>query len=136
MKAAERALRATIRQELGLPKLQFGKSIDITALARAHGFDPSFELPDTDDDNDSEHHRDKHIRVLLTEKQLERRLRTIHDRYRGHERETGLHTLVLVFGFVEWFEDDESDLALHAPALVLPVHLERTEQPQDDCVAC
>lgn len=126
LQAAERNLRAAVRQELGLPKLRFGKSIDIVALARVHGFDPSFELPDTDDDADSDHHRDSHIRVLLTEKQLERRLSTIHDRYRGHERETGLHTLFLVFGFVEWFEDDESDLALHAPALLLPVHLERT----------
>lgn len=126
VQTAERDLRASVREELGLPKLRFGKSIDITALARAHGFDPSFELPDTDEDADSDHHRDNTIRVLLTEKQLERRLSTIHDRYRSHERETGLHTLFLVFGFVEWFEDDDSDLALHAPALLLPVHLERT----------
>lgn len=126
LQKAERTLRAALRQELGLPKLQFGKSIDIAALARAHGFDPSFELPDTDDDVDSDHHRDNKIRVLLTEKQLDRRLSTIHDRYRSHERETGLHTLFLVFGFVEWFEYDDSELALHAPALLLPVHLERT----------
>lgn len=126
MQSAERMLRTKVRQELGLPKLQFGKSIDIAALARAHGFDPSFELPDTDDENDADHHRDDRIRVLLTEKQLERRLSTIHDRYRSHEREMGLHTLFLVFGFVEWFEDEESELALHAPALILPVHLERT----------
>jgi len=122
---AERALRAAVRQELGLPKLQFGKSIDIAALARAHGFDPSFELSDTDEDQDADHHRDNKIRVLLTEKQLDRRLSTIHDRYRSHERETGLHTLFLAFGFAEWFEDDESDQAFHAPALLLPVHLER-----------
>nr|WP_283938533.1 DUF4011 domain-containing protein [Sphingomonas alba] len=126
LQKAERSLRAAVRQELGLPKLQFGKSIDIVALARAHGFDPSFELPDSDEDEDEDHHRDNKIRVLLTEKQLDRRLSTIHDRYRGHERETGLHTLFLAFGFVEWFEDDESDLAFHAPALLLPVHLERT----------
>lgn len=125
LQAAERQLRGKVRQELGLPKLQFGKSIDVQALARAHGFDPSFELQDSDDEQDAAHHRDDKIRVLLTEKQLERRLSTIHDRYRGHERETGLHTLFLAFGFVEWFEDDESDLAFHAPALLLPVHLER-----------
>lgn len=126
LQAAERQLRAKVREELKLPKLQFGKSIDIQALARAHGFDPSFELSDSDDETDEAHHRDDKIRVLLTEKQLERRLSTIHDRYRGHERETGLHTLFLVFGFAEWFEDDQSELGLHAPALLLPVHLERT----------
>ena len=126
LQAAERALRARVRQQLGLPKLSFGKTIDIASLARAHHFDPSYELRDSDDDEDAEHHRDNLIRVLLTEKQLERRLGTIHDRYRSHERETGLHTLFLVFGFVEWFEDDDSQLALHAPALLLPVHLERS----------
>jgi very-short-patch-repair endonuclease len=122
---AERALRAGVRAQLGLPKLIFGKAIDIATLARAHGFDPSFELKDSGDETDAEHHLDDRIRVLLTTKQLERRLTTIHDRYRGHESETGLHTLFLAFGFVEWFEDDESGTPLHAPALLLPVHLHR-----------
>lgn len=126
LQAAERALRARVRQQLGLSKLSFGKTIDIASLARAHHFDPSYELRDSDDDEDAEHHRDNLIRVLLTEKQLERRLSTIHDRYRSHERETGLHTLFLVFGFAEWFEDDDSELPLHAPVLLLPVHLERS----------
>src|SRR6185437_13701554 len=42
-----------------------------------------------------------------------------------HARETGLHTLVLIFGFVQWYEDEESDVALHAPLLLLPVQMER-----------
>ena len=36
LQRAERIIRANVRQELGLPKLEFGKSIDIAALARAH----------------------------------------------------------------------------------------------------
>ena len=125
MQDADRALRARVRAGLGLPRLATGKSIDIAALARAHGFDPSFELR-SDDDADAKHLRDDKIRVLLTADRLETRLRTIHDRYRGHAAETGLHTLYVAFGFVEWFEDETSKLALHAPALILPVTLDRS----------
>ena len=97
---------------MGLPRLATGKSVDIVALARAHGFNPSFELRG-DDDSFAKRDRDGRIRVLLTADRLETRLRTIHDRYRGHAAETGLHTLYVVFGFVEWFEDETSKIALH-----------------------
>jgi very-short-patch-repair endonuclease len=121
---AERALRAVVRAELGLPALDYGKAIDVKALALAHGFDPSFDLRDSDEGVE-DHHQDNSIRVLLIGKELDKRLKTIWDRYRGHARETGLHTLFLAIGFVQWFDDDLSDIALHAPLLLLPVELER-----------
>ena len=122
---AERALRARVRQELSLPAISYGKALDVKALAIAHGFDPSFDLKNSDDGDTQAHHEDDKLRVLLTRKELEKRLKTIWDRYRGHARETGLHTLFLVFGFVQWYEDETSDVALHAPLLLLPVQLER-----------
>ncbi|OHC95412.1 MAG: hypothetical protein A2792_06445 [Sphingomonadales bacterium RIFCSPHIGHO2_01_FULL_65_20] len=120
---AERALRARVRQQLGLPKLDFGKGLDVTALARAHGFDPSYELKMSDDGDVAAHHEDDDMRVLLTRKELDRRLKSIDDRATSHLRETGHHTLHLAFGFVQWFEDDASDLASYAPLLLLPVKL-------------
>ena len=122
---AERALRARVREELGLPKLTYGKGLDVTAIARAHGFDPSFELKFSDDDGLESHHEDDSIRVLLTQKELDKRLKTIWDRAGTHLRETGLHTLHLVFGFVQWFEDDTSEIPMQAPLLMLPVALQR-----------
>ncbi|QOV93449.1 DUF4011 domain-containing protein [Novosphingobium sp. ES2-1] len=124
---AERGLRARVRQQLGLPKLDYGRSIDVAALARAHGFDPSYDLKASDDGDVAPHHEDDDIRVLLTRKELERRLKTIDDRATSHLRETGHHTLHLAFGFVQWFEDEESDLASHAPLLLLPVKLAKDE---------
>lgn len=124
---AERALRGRVRQQLGLPKLEYGKSLDVAALARAHGFDPSYDLKMSDDGDVAAHHEDDQIRVLLTRKELDRRLKSIDDRATSHLRETGHHTLHLAFGFVQWFEDDESDLASHAPLLLLPVKLAKDE---------
>lgn len=124
---AERALRARVRQELGLPKLDYGKSLDVVALARAHGFDPSYDLKLSDDGDVAAHHEDDQIRVLLTRKELDRRLKSIDDRATSHLRETGHHTLHLAFGFVQWFEDDASDVVSHAPLLLLPVKLAKDE---------
>ena len=124
---AERSLRARVRAHLGLPKLDYGKSLDLAALARAHGFDPSYDLKASDDGGVSAHHEDDSIRVLLTRKELDRRLKSIADRSTSHLRETGHHTLHLAFGFVQWFEDDASDIASHAPLLLLPIALAKDE---------
>jgi hypothetical protein len=122
---AERNLRARVRDLLGLPKLDYGKGLDVVSIARAHGFDPSFDLKFSDDGDLSAHHTDQHIRVLLTQKELEKRLKSIWDRSGTHLRETGLHTLHLVFGFVQWFADASSDIPMQAPLLLMPVGLER-----------
>lgn len=124
---AERALRSRVRAQLGLPKLDYGKGLDVAAIARAHGFDSSFDLKSSDDDEVAAHHQDDRIRVLLTQKELERRLKSVADRATSHLRETGHHTLHLIFGFVQWYEDEASDLVSHAPLLLLPVTLEKDE---------
>lgn len=122
---AETALRRRVRAQLGLPSLAMGKGVDIAAIARAHGFNPSFDLKWSDDEGIAPHHTDGRVRVLLMARELEKRLKGIWDRYRSHERETGLHTLYLALGFVEWFEDGATRPAYYAPLLLLPVELER-----------
>lgn len=122
---AERALRTRIRATLGLPLLDYGKGLDITALARAHGFDTSFDLKASGGPDVAAHHEDDRLRVLLIEKDLEKRLKSIWDKYRSHERETGLHTLFLVFGFVQWHDDQTGDDPHFAPALLQAITMER-----------
>jgi very-short-patch-repair endonuclease len=121
---AERELRKVIRKQLGLPAFEYGKALDVIALAKAHGFDPSYDLKNSDEPLD-DHHQDNHIRVLFTRNELEKQLKKIWEKYKSHARETGLHTLFLVFGFVQWYEDEASDVALHAPLLLLSTELER-----------
>ena len=125
---ADRALRGRVRAQLGLPTLDYGKSLDVSALAKAHGFDPSYDLKFSDDGDIAAHHEDDNIRVLLTRKELDRRLKSINDRATSHLRETGHHTLHLAIGFVQWFEDNASDLVSHAPLLLLPVSLEKDDK--------
>ena len=126
LQAAERALRQRIRKDLGLPHLEYGKTLDMKAFALANGVNPSFDLESSDEARD-EHHEDDRLRVLLTEKELQKRLKAIWDRYRSHHRETGIHTLYLAFGFVQW-EDDNSRGANFAPVLLLAVELHREKK--------
>ena len=138
---AERELRARVRALLGLPSLDYGKGVDVFALAKAHGFDTSFDLRASDDDDVAAHHQDGRLRVLLIRKELDKRLKAIWERYRSHERETGLHTLFLAFGFVEWRDHMTGDTPHFAPALLQAATLERkpmrgryeyTLRPHDD----
>jgi hypothetical protein len=120
----ERRLRARVRESLGLPQLHVGGKPNIQEFARAHGFNPSYELENRDG-AEAKHLTDNKIRVLYTQDRLETRLRTIHDRYRAFAAETGIHTLQVAFGFVEWREDDASTIVHHAPLLLMPVLLTR-----------
>lgn len=126
LEAAERALRSRIRKQNGLPHLDYGKALDMKAFAEANGVNPSFDLAASDDDRE-DHHEDDQLRVLLTEKELQKRLKSIWDRYRSHYRETGIHTLYLAFGFVQW-EDESSRGANFAPVMLLAVELHREKK--------
>ena len=61
---------------------------------------------------------DDRIRVLFTRDQLDRRLRGIFDRNRTVEAETGVHTLQIAFGFLEWRETASSSERYYAPLLL------------------
>ena len=123
LQTAERSLRAKVRAQLDLPELKFGKAVDLVALAQANGFDTSYDLRSSTDTRET-HHDDDRLRVLLPEKDLQKRLKSIWDRYRLHYRETGIHTLYLAIGFVEWMEDGR-EAKNHAPVLLLAVEIER-----------
>ena len=56
LQEAERRLRSRVREQLGLPPINYGKMLDVKALARAHGFDPSFDLKNSDDEDTAAHH--------------------------------------------------------------------------------
>ena len=124
MQAAERRLRARVRAALGLPVLSYGKGLDVRALAKAHGFDPSYDLKFSDEHGTEDHHEDDRLRTLLVQKDLQKKLKGTWERYRLHLRETGLHTLYLAMGFVEWFENGKTQ-ANHAPVLLMAVELDR-----------
>lgn len=117
--AIEEALRGRVRTSLGLPRLRVAGQLNIVEYARAHGINPSFELTMRPDDP-AAHLADDKIRALYVKNRLETRLRGIHDKYRAHASESGIHTLYIAFGFIEWPEEAGAAASHHAPLLLMP----------------
>ena len=66
------------------------------------------------------------VRVLQYRDELDRSVRLMDSKAKSIIEESGANMLYLAFGFLEWYESDDSDEAHLAPLLMVPVRLERT----------
>jgi hypothetical protein len=122
----ERELRDKVRDELGMPSRTDVKSLGKTDYAKMLGINPDYDLPTLQpEDGGKPDHRDNNLQTLLYPNELERKLAGLREGARKSIQETGLNTLYLAFGMLEWYESDQSDKRLLAPLLLYPVTLER-----------
>ncbi|PZV07295.1 MAG: hypothetical protein DCF22_22255 [Leptolyngbya sp.] len=122
----ERELRDKVRDELGMPFRTDVQSLSKTDYARHLGINPDYDLPTLQsEDGGKPAHRDNNLQTLLYLSELERKLAGLREGARKSIQETGLNTLYLAFGMLEWYESDQSDKRLLAPLLLYPVTLER-----------
>jgi very-short-patch-repair endonuclease/DNA polymerase III delta prime subunit len=117
----DRSLRDVVRSKLGLQPRPQRKQLDLAEHARQHKIDPSIELPK---DGERAGVRRRRLQTLLLPENLQARLDTIQDLARLSEQEMGLSTLFLAFGFLEWYQAEDSEKANFAPLLLLPVSLQ------------
>jgi hypothetical protein len=118
---AEASLRRRVREKLGLPRRSSEPDITPQDWARKHGLNPAYELTGP---TNAQHQADA-LHTLLFREQLDKYLRRLHEQTRLASEETGVHTLYLAFGFLEWYEAEHSTQALYAPLLLYPVELTR-----------
>ncbi len=121
----EREARDRARQAIGLQPWRPEIGLSAEELARRHGIDPSFELPRPGAEPEADRHHDDALQTLLKAAELDLRLRLLSDRARTSVRDTGVNTLFAAFGFVEWYEDDASELAHFAPLILVPLEITR-----------
>jgi very-short-patch-repair endonuclease len=74
---------------------------------------------------DQNQHYDLNLQTPYTATILERRCGRLLKDARTAIEETGSNFLFLSIGFLEWYEDDESDISYRAPLILIPVQLER-----------
>jgi RecA/RadA recombinase len=117
----ERELRDKVRSQLGLPPRQKKAEINRAEHARFVGIDPSPELQAKPS---KASHTDQALQTLKFPDELESIAERISGDARLAEQEMGLSTLFLGFGFLEWYESDDSEAKALAPLLLLPVKLE------------
>ena len=98
--------------------------------AKVKGFNTSYELPLSTRSKDSKHN-DTNIQSLLFPRELEAQLRNIRTKANTAIEETGANILYLAFGFLEWFEDEKSDVKRQAPLYLIPVKIDRASLNKD-----
>jgi very-short-patch-repair endonuclease len=124
---ADTALRERLRAALGMDRRIRPDTTDaaaIEAYARGEGFRPDFEL--------ATGHRGiapQHLTCLALPAAFEKRAERLLKKAAEVERETGVATLHLALGFLEWTEADSSELPLASPLLLLPVAITMHKTP-------
>jgi very-short-patch-repair endonuclease len=117
----DRELRDHIRNEFDLPPRPKKTEINRAEHARRANIDPNPELARV---KAKPSRGDAALQTLKFPDELERVLEKILADARLSEQEMGLSTLFLSFGFLEWYESDNSDKKAFAPLLLLPVALD------------
>jgi len=122
----ERELRNSVRQQLGLPVRTEKDSISLAEWAKQNDISPSFELPFPDPQGeDLEKHLDMKIQTLLLPDQMERKMSGLYHQTQSGLAETGINTLFCSWGYLEWYESENSDKPFFAPLILLPLEMKR-----------
>jgi len=120
----ERALRDRVRATLGLPPRPDQRAMPVGEYARQVGLNPSFDLPQSGDQN-SARHLDAEIQTLLFPDRMQAKLTSLREGARRSLEETGINTLYAAYGFLEWYEAPHSEKPMYAPLLLQPLEIER-----------
>jgi very-short-patch-repair endonuclease len=117
----ERGLRDRLRLVL---RLDARVKPSVAERARELGIDPSYDLP-REVERRTDARRDSKIQTLLYREIMESKLSAIREGDKTLLDDAGVNALYAAFGAVEWYESADSDLAVFAPVLFVPVEIRR-----------
>ena len=100
-----------------------GKKPEVRTYARERGIGTSIDFAQSN--VSTAHKRLPALQVLQYPADLERMVRKVSSEVRTVIEETGTNMLYLMFGFLEYYDSEDSDKAVHAPLLSMPVSLLR-----------
>lgn len=121
---AETELRDRLRAQLNMPPIVREKLISREEQAAKLRINPSVELK-TGPTRRRTRGQARIFQTLYYPEELERRLSGVYEQSRLSVSETGVNTLFAAFGFLEWYEDDNSSEPLYSPILLYPLELSR-----------
>jgi DNA polymerase III delta prime subunit len=88
--------------------------------------DISYELPSANCVDPEKKHIDNKLQTDLVSQILERRCKKLSADCRRSIEESGINIFYLAIGFLEWYEDDNSDVKNKAPLILVPISIEKT----------
>ncbi|MDD5707203.1 MAG: DUF4011 domain-containing protein [Kiritimatiellae bacterium] len=103
------------------------RSVAFTPMSGSASGDAQSEDEGDDDGQTAANgrHSDSQLQTTLPSDALAKRLVKMERDARTAIEEQGTNLLFLTLGQLEWYEDDHSDIPLHAPLLMVPVSLGR-----------
>jgi len=122
----DRSLRDRLRKKLGMNPWKPGAIESILAWARENDINPSFDLTADFNSHPKPSYFDRYLQTLFLNEDLGRKLGGIFEIATLALNEKGVNTLYVAFGFLEWFESDDSDKSMLAPLILLPVEIEKS----------
>ena len=125
LERVEREARDHVRLRLEMGEWEPEHGLSPEDLCRRRGIDPGYELPPSTQEESAARHHDAALQTLLSEELLSASLARLRDRARSSISQTGVATLFAAFGFLEWFESDDSDQPHLAPLVLVPGELDR-----------
>ena len=102
-----------------MPKRKDLKLMSVKEFAKSHNLDPDFNLPRSSNDENIDIHTDNKLQTLLTPDKYERVLQHISKVNKTQYDEKGVNFLYLIFGFLKWFENENSDKEIMSPILIM-----------------
>lgn len=106
-----------------MSRYEEGRKPDVRTCAREEGIGTSVDITPSTEVTTTR--RLTGLQVLHYPADLERWVRKVSSEARTVVEETGTNMLYLMFGFLEYFDSEDSDKAVHAPLLSMPVNLAR-----------
>lgn len=100
-----------------------GKKPDVRVFAKEVGITTSFDLARSNEA--ARQHRSQALQVLSYPADLERMARKVSGEAHTVIEETGSNMLYLMFGYLEYFDSEDSEKAVLAPLLSMPISLTR-----------
>jgi len=114
-----------------------GITMDLLPVVDPEEIDPETESIDTclalpiANGKLAERHTDIHLQTPYTPQKLERLSSRLAREARTAIEETGCNMLFLAIGFLEWYEDESSDVSHLAPLILVPAQIEKTRLNRD-----
>lgn len=129
IKLIERELCNKIREDNNLPVWKEQKNLSNAEVAQKHNINPSYEMPAQTAKNhdDAVRHVDKFIQTLLKPEEMGRKLSGLNSYIRTDIEESGVNTLYVAFGFLQWYESKNSDKPCLSPLLLLQLVIEKKQ---------
>jgi hypothetical protein len=118
----ERKLKNRLREQLGMPPLKELKPLSNADWARKYNLVPQYDMPLPQQDDKQigkAKHNDYKIQTLLLPKELDNKLQGLKRHIKTDINELGVNTFYIAFGFLQWYDQDNSEKPFFAPLVLL-----------------